>query len=68
MKDRLPVVIGNDVSIGRRVMPGVTIADGYIIGAGAVMTKDAPSYSVVACLLAKVIRKRINDEKGFMLN
>ena len=40
--DEKPVIIGNDVWIGRRVMimPGVTIGDGVVIGAGAVVTKD----------------------------
>ena len=63
MKDRLPIVIGNDVWIGRRViiLPGVTIADGCIIGAGAVVTKDIPPYSVVAGVPARVIRRRKND-------
>ena len=55
-----PVTIGNDVWIGRRVMimPGVTIGDGCVIGAGAVVTKDIPSYSVAAGVPAKVIRAR----------
>ena len=41
-----PVTIGNDVWLGRRViiMPGVTIGDGCVIGAGAVVTKDIPPY------------------------
>ena len=63
MKERLPIVIGNDVWIGRRViiMPGVKISDGCIIGAGAVVTKDVPPYCVVAGVPAKIIRRRKND-------
>ena len=55
-----PVHIGNDVWIGRRVMimPGVTIGDGCVIGAGAVVTKDIPPYSVAGGVPAKVIRSR----------
>lgn len=54
------VTIGNDVWIGRRVMimPGVTIGDGCIIGAGAVVTKDIPPYSVAGGVPARVLKKR----------
>lgn len=55
-----PVTIGNDVWIGRRVMimPGVTIGDGCVIGAGAVVTKDIPPYSVAGGVPAKVLKTR----------
>ena len=55
-----PVVIGDDVWIGRRVMimPGCHIGSGSIIGAGAVVTKDVPPYSVVVGVPAKVIKNR----------
>ena len=55
-----PVTVGDDVWIGRRVMimPGVTIGDGCVIGAGAVVTKDIPPFSVAAGVPAKVIRTR----------
>lgn len=44
------VVIGNDVWIGGRViiLPGVRVDDHAIIGAGSVVTKDVPSYAIVA--------------------
>lgn len=56
------VVIGNDVWIGTRViiLPGVTIGNGSIIAAGAVVTKDVPPYSVVGGNPAKVIKSRID--------
>lgn len=55
------VVIGNDVWIGRRamIMPGVKIGNGCVIGAGAVITKDIPPYSVAGGVPAKVIKSRL---------
>lgn len=47
---RKPVVIGDDVWIGTRViiLPGIQIGSHAIIGAGSVVTKDVPEYAVVA--------------------
>lgn len=58
------IVIGNDVWIGYEavVMAGVTIGDGAIIGARAVVTKDVPPYTIVGGVPAKPIRKRFDDE------
>jgi len=42
------------------IMPGVTIGDGCIIGAGAVVTKDVQPYSVVVGNPAIVVKSRIN--------
>jgi len=55
-----PVVIGNDVWLGTRVivLPGVTIGDGAIIGAGSVVTKDIKSGTICGGVPAKLIRKR----------
>lgn len=55
-----PVVIGNDVWIGSRVtiLPGVSIGDGSIIGTCSVVTKDVPSYSIVAGNPAHVVKER----------
>src|SRR5690606_29379537 len=54
------VIIGNDVWIGVRViiLPGVSIGNGVIIGAGAVVTKDVPDFAIVAGNPAKFIRYR----------
>lgn len=56
-------VVGNDVWFGHEsvIMPAVTIGDGAIIGARAVVTKDVPPYSIVAGNPAKVVRKRFSD-------
>lgn len=60
-----PVTIEDDVWLGSRViiLPGVTIGKGCIIGAGAVVTKDIPAYSVAAGVPAKVIKTRENKGK-----
>lgn len=54
------VTIGNDVHVyaSAILLSGVTIGDGAIIGAGAVVTKDIPSYSIAVGVPAKVIGKR----------
>ena len=54
-----PVVIGKDVWIGDHasILPGVRIGDGSVIAAGAVVTRDVPSRTVVARVPAKVIRR-----------
>ena len=58
------IIIGNDVWIGYEalIMSGVTIGDGAIIGARAVVTKDVPPYTIVAGVPAKPIRRRFHDE------
>lgn len=58
------VEIGNDVWVGANsvIMPGVTIGDGAIVGASAVVTKDVPPYAIVIGVPAKVIKYRFSDE------
>jgi virginiamycin A acetyltransferase len=57
-------VIGNDVWIGREavVMPGVTIGDGAIIGARAVVVSDVAPYTTVGGNPAVPLKKRYSDE------
>lgn len=58
------IVIGNDVWIGYEatILSGVTIGDGAIIGAKAVVTKDVPAYSVVGGVPAKEIKRRFDAD------
>lgn len=55
--DPAPVKIGKRVWIGANVsiLPGVTIGDNAIVGAGAVVTKDVPANTIVAGVPAKKI-------------
>ena len=54
------IVIGSDVWIGYEavILAGVTIGDGAIIGARAVVTRDVPPYTIVGGVPAKPIRRR----------
>lgn len=59
------VCIGHDVWIGDNalIMQGISIGNGAIIAAGAVVTKDVPPYAIVAGVPARVIRYRFNEEQ-----
>ena len=54
-----PVTIGNNVWIGGDVsiLPGVTIGDNVVIGAGSVVTKNVPSDKVVGGNPAKILKE-----------
>lgn len=54
-----PVTIGNDVWIGGNtvILPGVTIGDGAVVGAGSVVSRDVPEASLVVGCPAHVVRK-----------
>ena len=56
-----PIKVGNNVWIGGNVcvMPGVTIGDNVVIGAGSVVNKDIPSNCVAVGNPCKVIKEKI---------
>ena len=59
-----PVVIGDRVWIGARaiILPGVTIGEGAVVAAGAVVTKDVEPWAVVGGNPAKFIKRRVLKE------
>jgi len=67
--DRTPdmfrhVTIGNDVWTGHNVniLAGVSVGDGAVIGAGAVVARDVPPYAIVAGVPAEVRRFRFPEQ------
>jgi putative colanic acid biosynthesis acetyltransferase WcaF len=67
----LPLLIGNmtikqEVFIGARafIMPGVSVGEGAVVGACAVVTKDVEPWTMVAGNPARVIKKRVIRETG----
>lgn len=69
LEEYAPVTIGNDVWIGANAMilDGVSVGDGAIIAAGAVVTKNVGPYEIVGGVSAKLIRKRFTDPEISML-
>lgn len=61
---RPPVKIGNDCWIGARVFlaGGITVGDGAVILAGAVVTKDVPPYAIAGGVPARILRYRYDPE------
>ena len=63
----IPITVGNNVWIGGSVviLPGVTIGDNVVIGAGSVVTKDIPDNSVAAGNPCRVIRAITDEDRRF---
>ena len=63
----IAVTVGNDVWLGgcTVICPGVTIGDGCVIGAGSVVTKDIPPYSIAAGNPCRVIRTITDEDRKY---
>ena len=61
----IDISIGNNVWIGGNtvIMPGVRIGDNVVIGAGSIVTRDVPSWTVAAGNPCRVIRKITEDDR-----
>lgn len=55
-----PVVVGDDVwiGVGCIILPGVSVGEGSVVGAGSVVVEDVPPYSVVVGNPARVVKVR----------
>jgi len=65
-----PIVIGNHVWIGMRatILAGVTIGEGAVVMAGAVVTRDVPPFAIVGGVPAKVVKQREVQELSYPLH
>lgn len=54
---KITIKRGAWIGAGAIILPNTTVGEGAVVGAGAVVTKDVPSYTVVAGVPAKVIKK-----------
>ena len=63
--DNYGIIVEDDVWIGwgAIILSGVTIGRGSIIGAGAIVTKDVPRYSIVTPLPSQVAKQRFSPEQ-----
>lgn len=61
-----PISVGNNVWFGANivVLPGVTIGDGAVVGAGSVVTKNVPAYTVVVGNPARVVKTLEPESKS----
>ncbi|MBE9054577.1 DapH/DapD/GlmU-related protein [Sphaerospermopsis sp. LEGE 08334] len=52
------ISMGADIGMNAVILPGITVGEGSIVGAGAVVTKDVPSMAIVAGVPARFLRWR----------
>lgn len=64
MESKGPITIGHDVWIGAQaiILSGVSIGNGAIIGANAVVTNNIPAFAIAVGNPAKIVRYRFNAE------
>jgi acetyltransferase-like isoleucine patch superfamily enzyme len=70
-EEKYAIIIGNDCWVGHSafIVGGITIGDGAIILAHAVVTKNVPPYAIVGGVPAKILKYRYNEETiNFLLN
>ena len=60
-----PVRVGKwaDIGVNAVLLPGVTVGQGAIVGAGAVVTGDVPDYAIVAGVPARLLRSRKDPQQ-----
>jgi putative colanic acid biosynthesis acetyltransferase WcaF len=60
-----PITIGRGAWVAARaiVLPGVTVGEGCVIGAGSVVTRDMPPRTVCVGNPCRVIRNKANKEQ-----
>lgn len=53
-----PITVGDGAWIGTRsvILPGISVGEGAVVAAGAVVTKDVPAHTIVAGVPAKELR------------
>jgi len=57
------------IAVNATIMPGVRVGDEVIVGAGAVVTKDVPSNTIVAGNPARIIREKIRmNDRAELIN
>ncbi|MGN3392906.1 CatB-related O-acetyltransferase [Enterococcus gallinarum] len=63
LENNKSAIIGHDVWIASNaiILEGITIGNGSIIAAGAVVTKDVEPYTIVGGVPAKIIKKRFDE-------
>lgn len=62
-RSRGPIVVKDDVwiGLGAKILSGVTIGQGAVIAAGAVVVRDVPAYAIVGGVPAKIIKWRFSE-------
>ena len=68
--DYRPIIIGNHAWIGVRaiLLAGITIGEGAVVMAGAVVTRDVPPYAVVGGVPARVVSQRKLQNASYELD